>query len=78
MIKLEMGQEINSLLGSTIVTSIFPSDSRRIYLAAVAPPYPPPITTTFAPRIAQAGKVLSDKPSAALACKNDRRSMTRS
>ena len=33
--------------GSTRVTSIAPLLSLAIYLAAVAPPAPPPITTTF-------------------------------
>src|SRR5688572_22917698 len=46
--RLLNGQEMNSRLGSIRITSIFGS-SRRTYLAVVAPPHPPPITTTRGP-----------------------------
>ena len=36
--RLEMGQEMKASFGSTSVTSMRPSDHRRRYLAAVAPP----------------------------------------
>ena len=36
--RLEIGQDMNASLGSINVTSIVPSDHRRKYLAAVAPP----------------------------------------
>ena len=45
MTVLLKGQVTNALLGSIRVTSI-PGSKRRKYLAAVAPPKPPPITTT--------------------------------
>src|SRR5882724_7407406 len=46
--RLLNGQEMNSRLGSIRITSMAGS-SRRTYLAAVAPPQPPPITTTRGP-----------------------------
>src|SRR5438552_7643053 len=46
--RLLNGQETNSLLGSRRMTSIDGSPSRT-YFAAVAPPQPPPITTTRLP-----------------------------
>src|SRR5258707_15640418 len=45
--RLEVGQETKDRLRSTSVTSIAGSHMRR-YFAAVAPPKPPPITTTRA------------------------------
>ena len=36
--RLLTGQETNASFGSTSVTSIFWSENRRTYLAAVAPP----------------------------------------
>src|SRR5258707_7467374 len=45
--RFEVGQETKERLRSTSVTSIAGSH-RRMYLAAVAPPKPPPITTTRA------------------------------
>jgi hypothetical protein len=41
------GQEMNWRLGSTSVTSMAAS-ARRMYFAQVAPPKPPPMTTTRA------------------------------
>src|SRR5512145_268459 len=46
--RFENGHETNSLFGSSRTTSIDGSASRT-YLAAVAPPHPPPITTTRRP-----------------------------
>src|SRR5258705_1054857 len=46
--RLLNGQEMNSRLGSIRIASMAGS-SRRTYLAAVAPPQPPPITTTRGP-----------------------------
>src|SRR5882762_8086566 len=43
--RLLKGHDTNSLFGSSRTTSIEGSASRT-YLAAVAPPQPPPITTT--------------------------------
>src|SRR5688572_13509167 len=45
--RLEMGQEVNWASRSTRITSIEGSHM-RMYFAAVAPPKPPPITTTRA------------------------------
>src|SRR5713101_478147 len=46
--RLLNGHETNSRLGSRSTTSM-PGSSDRTYLAAVAPPHPPPITTTRRP-----------------------------
>src|SRR2546428_2085498 len=46
--RLLNGHETNSRLGSRSTTSM-PGSSDRTYLAAVAPPQPPPITTTRRP-----------------------------
>src|SRR5438445_7907498 len=46
--RLLNGQETNCRLGSIRTTSI-PGSSSRTYFAAVAPPQPPPITTTRGP-----------------------------
>ena len=46
--RLLNGHEMNSRFGSTRITSTLGS-SRRTYFAAVAPPQPPPITTTRGP-----------------------------
>ncbi len=46
--RLLNGHEMNCLLGSSMMTSIDGSPSRT-YFAAVAPPHPPPITTTRLP-----------------------------
>src|SRR5439155_17620149 len=43
--RFEIGQEVKTFSRSTMTTSIEGSHS-RMYLAAVAPPSPPPITTT--------------------------------
>src|SRR6267142_6529935 len=48
--RFENGHETNCLFGSSRTTSIEGS-SRRTYLAAVAPPQPPPITTTRGPAL---------------------------
>ena len=45
---LDTGQEMNEAFGSISTTSILYCDSKRMYLAAVAPPKPPPTMTTFA------------------------------
>jgi len=46
--RLLNGHETNSRLGSSSTTSM-PGSSERTYLAAVAPPQPPPITITRRP-----------------------------
>src|SRR6266404_6315846 len=46
--RLLNGQETNWRLGSIRMTST-PGSSSRTYFAAVAPPHPPPITTTRGP-----------------------------
>src|SRR5262245_16375866 len=46
--RLLIGQEMNCFWGSRRITSIEGS-ARRTYLAAVAPPQPPPMTTTRLP-----------------------------
>ena len=46
MTRLDTGQETNAVSRSTNVTSILPPLHFRMYLAAVAPPYPAPTTTT--------------------------------
>src|SRR6185503_7517287 len=51
--RFDSGHEMNAASGSMSVTSIAPSLHIRTYFAAVAPPYPPPITTTL-PRAALA------------------------
>src|SRR5712692_2284845 len=48
--RLLNGHETNSRLGSIRITSILGSSSRT-YLAAVAPPQPPPMTTTRCPAL---------------------------
>jgi hypothetical protein len=53
---------VNSFSGSTSVTSIAPFESLATYLAIVAPPGPPPMTTSFGFACASAGR---GKPSAA-------------
>src|SRR5262245_37544953 len=49
--RLLIGQEMNCFCGSRRITSMDGS-ARRTYLAAVAPPQPPPMTTTRLPALA--------------------------
>ena len=55
--RLLNGQEMNSRLGSIITTSMDGS-AIRTYLAAVAPPQPPPITTTRRPLLGAMSPVM--------------------
>src|SRR5512137_2756990 len=45
--RFDSGHETNAALASTSVPSTLPSLHIRMYFAAVAPPYPPPTTTTL-------------------------------
>src|ERR1700682_2708576 len=47
MTRLDVGHETKAASRSTTVTSIRPPLHFRMYLAAVAPPYPAPTTTTL-------------------------------
>src|SRR5205814_802093 len=47
MTRLDVGHETKAASRSTTVTSIWPPLHFRMYLAAVAPPYPAPTTTTL-------------------------------
>ncbi|MFM2065778.1 MAG: hypothetical protein RLZZ584_687 [Pseudomonadota bacterium] len=61
--KLLMGQEVKTSLRSTRVTSMRGSHSRMcMYLAAVAPPKPAPVTTTRAMGGADAGVAQPSRP----------------
>src|SRR5262245_47318612 len=55
--RLLNGHEMNRSLGSSITTSIDGSLSRR-YFAALAPPQPPPITTTRRPDLGEMSPVI--------------------
>src|SRR5712692_2111759 len=55
--RLLNGQETNCRLGSSRTTSIDGS-AIRMYLAAVAPPQPPPITTTLRPLLGMKSPVM--------------------
>ena len=48
MTKLDIGQEIKEVFGSIRVTLAVLLENMRKYLAAVAPPYPPPMTNISA------------------------------
>src|SRR5438874_9170556 len=59
--RLLNGHETNSLVGSSRTTSIDGS-ARRTYLAAVAPPHPPPMTTTRRPGFCAKSETLGAQP----------------
>src|SRR6266850_278316 len=61
--RLLNGHDTNSLFGSSKTTSIDGSASRT-YLAAVAPPQPPPITTTRRPGFCAKSETLGAHPAA--------------
>src|SRR6267142_5603207 len=61
--RLLNGHDTNSLFGSSRTTSIDGS-ARRTYLAAVAPPQPPPITTTRRPGFCAKSETLGAQPAA--------------
>src|SRR5437867_2763735 len=61
--RLLNGHDTNSLFGSSRTTSIDGS-ARRTYLAAVAPPQPPPITTTRRPDFCAKSETVGAQPAA--------------
>src|SRR5438094_6544943 len=61
--RLLNGHDTNPLFGSSRTTSIDGSASRT-YLAAVAPPQPPPITTTRRPGFCAKSETLGAQPAA--------------